>query len=401
MRDFVFSIMLAVVLTGTIGVSSASDFWLESMPAQDGFWVMVDVQENDVISFELKIKVDGEVAFFIAKGDAISDWMLFYNYKEGHILIAAASAYPMELGRHVLLEVSVEIPTLAAFVLVGGQVNERPVGLISEPIILPLPPPPPPFPSSPMPGTDVLGLDVTVPLAVPTPEGGGGTRVIEPRSDYGNDEPDEDPELQIVCDEWVGKEEKSIRVGQTLEMRAESGDSPYAWEVGDPYGSNGGTYNWDYYWEPRNASWFGKKTRQSRNFSFTIIQAPTGWSDGEKLRGDVFIKLTLVDRWNSRKRNGDEQVTVKIRLLLAIGDVNADKKLTIEDAELIQQFLNGQVELSPTQQEAADVNGDGKVDDNDLAVIEKYLTSNLAPARSALVSPRNKQLITWAKIRAR
>lgn len=125
MRGYTVSVVLVALVVVAIGdVASASDLWLEQ--AADGFKVMMDVQ-GEVIAFELKIKVQGEEASFsILKGDVISDWMLFHNYKDGHIFIWAASVYPIPMGEQTLVVVSVEgsPKSPVSFSLVEAQVNE-------------------------------------------------------------------------------------------------------------------------------------------------------------------------------------------------------------------------------------------------------------------------------------
>ena len=57
------------------------------------------------------------------------------------------------------------------------------------------------------------------------------------------------------------------------------------------------------------------------------------------------------------------------QLPIVLGDVNGDGKADNLDAALVYAYYNGKQELSARQQTAADVNGDGKVDNIDAALI--------------------------------
>ena len=56
------------------------------------------------------------------------------------------------------------------------------------------------------------------------------------------------------------------------------------------------------------------------------------------------------------------------------GDLNSDGKVTIADALKLARFKNGLVELTEAQKHIADVNCDGKLDDDDISLISKYET---------------------------
>lgn len=155
-----FAGVVVIVLVGFLasainGSASASDFWLECTAEQDGFQIMIDAQEEDIISFELKIKVWGKGASFsVIKEGIIAEWMLCHNYEDGHILIWAAHPYPLPLGKHALVKVPVEMGSapLVCFSLVEAGVNERTAGILGpeqDHVIFPPIPLPPPFPGVP------------------------------------------------------------------------------------------------------------------------------------------------------------------------------------------------------------------------------------------------------------
>ena len=72
------------------------------------------------------------------------------------------------------------------------------------------------------------------------------------------------------------------------------------------------------------------------------------------------------------------------QLPIVLGDVNGDGKADNLDAALVYAYYNGKQELSARQQTAADVNGDGKVDNQDAALIYAYYNGKITafPAAS-------------------
>ncbi|MHA6534097.1 InlB B-repeat-containing protein [Paenibacillus sp. BAC0078] len=92
-----------------------------------------------------------------------------------------------------------------------------------------------------------------------------------------------------------------------------------------------------------------------------------GWSsDGgvTKLSGDE-LKATVV--------TGAITYTVYYARIVK-GDANGDGILTAADALLLTKYLKGSIQLSPEELEAADVNGDGVVDEKDVKAILAMLT---------------------------
>ncbi len=57
-----------------------------------------------------------------------------------------------------------------------------------------------------------------------------------------------------------------------------------------------------------------------------------------------------------------------------LGDVNRDKKLTEEDAQLINNYINSSIKFDDEQKEIADVTKDGKVNNYDSLQISRYIT---------------------------
>lgn len=55
------------------------------------------------------------------------------------------------------------------------------------------------------------------------------------------------------------------------------------------------------------------------------------------------------------------------------GDINGDGVISMADANLVQQYLAGIVELDKYQKIAADVNADGVIDIDDVTDIQKLL----------------------------
>lgn len=58
---------------------------------------------------------------------------------------------------------------------------------------------------------------------------------------------------------------------------------------------------------------------------------------------------------------------------IILGDVNGDGKITINDATLLQKYLNDSIELNNAQLKAADVNQNGKITVQDVTEIQKYI----------------------------
>ncbi len=58
---------------------------------------------------------------------------------------------------------------------------------------------------------------------------------------------------------------------------------------------------------------------------------------------------------------------------IALGDVNGDNRIDVNDVTLIMQHIVGVKLLDSIQEKAADVNGDGRVDVNDVVLIMQYV----------------------------
>ena len=59
------------------------------------------------------------------------------------------------------------------------------------------------------------------------------------------------------------------------------------------------------------------------------------------------------------------------------GDVNGDSVVNEDDAKLVVQIANGEIEASEEQLKAADVDGDGEVDAMDAELIYGYCKGRL------------------------
>lgn len=80
--------------------------------------------------------------------------------------------------------------------------------------------------------------------------------------------------------------------------------------------------------------------------------------------------------------NGDKKITVadleqleKILSLKITGDANGDGKISQEDVTVIQQHIDGFLKLEGKLIENADVNNDGKVDRQDVVFLQKLIAS--------------------------
>ena len=94
---------------------------------------------------------------------------------------------------------------------------------------------------------------------------------------------------------------------------------------------------------------------------------------------------TLGDKFTA-DRNGvnNGYPVLAWQLPIVLGDVNGDGKADNQDAALVYAYYNGKQELSAQQLAAADVNGDGKVDNQDAALIYAYYNGKVTafPAAS-------------------
>ena len=97
------------------------------------------------------------------------------------------------------------------------------------------------------------------------------------------------------------------------------------------------------------------------------------------------LALTLGDKFTA-DRNGINSgyPVLAWQLPIVLGDVNGDGKADNLDAALVYAYYNGKQELSAQQLAAADVNGDGKVDNQDAALIYAYYNGKITafPAAS-------------------
>ncbi len=111
------------------------------------------------------------------------------------------------------------------------------------------------------------------------------------------------------------------------------------------------------------------------NSTYGTLPTPTkigctfaGWytekDSGTKVTADTIVNITsdqtLYAHW--------EKVYIK-------GDVNADGKLTVDDAALLQKYLLNETTLTETQYILADLNTDGAVNGIDLALLRQKLTA--------------------------
>ncbi len=56
-----------------------------------------------------------------------------------------------------------------------------------------------------------------------------------------------------------------------------------------------------------------------------------------------------------------------------VGDINNDGKIDKEDIELLEDYINGEGELTEEQKANADLNGDGKIDKKDLQILRIFM----------------------------
>ena len=132
-----------------------------------------------------------------------------------------------------------------------------------------------------------------------------------------------------------------------------------------------------------NASYVGGVSCNKTEASYTNCYYLAGTVSGESPKYGVTGKgtaktadelkalaLTLGDKFTADRNGVNSGYPVLAwQLPIVLGDVNGDGKADNLDAALVYAYYNGKQELSARQQTAADVNGDGKVDNIDAALI--------------------------------
>ena len=98
------------------------------------------------------------------------------------------------------------------------------------------------------------------------------------------------------------------------------------------------------------------------------------------------------DVWKKADKNNK-----KISATYKLGDVNEDGELDIMDAFTIGRYLSGNVIFTQTQKLAADVDGDGKITENDRELIRQYLaeTINTFPAGTPFEEKTETVINRW------
>ena len=140
-----------------------------------------------------------------------------------------------------------------------------------------------------------------------------------------------------------------------------------------------------------NASYVGGVSCNKTEASYTNCYYLAGTVSGESPKYGVTGKgtaktadelkalaLTLGDKFTA-DRNGINSgyPVLAWQLPIVLGDVNGDGKADNLDAALVYAYYNGKQELSARQQTAADVNGDGKADNLDAALIYAFYNGKI------------------------
>lgn len=94
-------------------------------------------------------------------------------------------------------------------------------------------------------------------------------------------------------------------------------------------------------------------------------------SDPASYEGFDFEKIWLLDQSTGMPLLRREEMT---DLVLPVGDVDGNGRLTAYDARLLLQYLTGRVTFTDGQQLRADMNGDGKLDARDASLILRNAT---------------------------
>ena len=100
----------------------------------------------------------------------------------------------------------------------------------------------------------------------------------------------------------------------------------------------------------------------------TELKKGTDYDVAYKNNTDVGIATVMI----SGKGNYSGSVSETFEIIM-LGDVNADGRVDINDATLVQKAVAELVVLDEKQQKAADVTGDGKITIDDATLIQKYV----------------------------
>ena len=147
-----------------------------------------------------------------------------------------------------------------------------------------------------------------------------------------------------------------------------------------------------------NASYVGGVSCNKTEASYTNCYYLAGTVSGESPKYGVTGKgtaktadelkalaLTLGDKFTADRNGVNSGYPVLAwQLPIVLGDVNGDGKADNQDAALVYAYYNGRQAFSAQQLLAADVNGDGKVDNQDAALIYAYYNGKITafPAAS-------------------
>ena len=127
---------------------------------------------------------------------------------------------------------------------------------------------------------------------------------------------------------------------------------------------------------------------QDNKININDVSLIQGYLSGSKKLSDIQKKLADVDGDNEITEIDAEIIQKRISNLISAfpvenssikvytyGDVNEDLNVNISDVTFIQKYLNGLQTLTELQKKAADVDGDGKVTSIDAEIIQKKLAN--------------------------
>lgn len=88
--------------------------------------------------------------------------------------------------------------------------------------------------------------------------------------------------------------------------------------------------------------------------------------------------------WLMKDENLDKLATAQAAVIAAyfglirdVGDINGDGKVDAKDYALLKRAVLGSLKLEPVEERAADVNGDGKVDAKDYTLLKRVVLGTL------------------------
>ena len=84
-------------------------------------------------------------------------------------------------------------------------------------------------------------------------------------------------------------------------------------------------------------------------------------------------EITVTASGNSNYKSASKTITVTVEKSCLLGDVNGDGKIDIDDVTETQKYVANMLSFTEEQQKVADVTNDGKINIDDVTTLQKYI----------------------------